>query len=482
MKKLKISFVTLAFLVLCGTSCKNAENEKPLNVVILLVDDMGYGDIAANGNPIIKTPNFDVLHDQSVRFSNFAVSPTCSPSRAAIMTGKHEFMSRVTHTILPMRNMDLKSVTIAELFNKKGYKTGLFGKWHLGQSGRYGPWYRGFDETLTVPGDDQHSHFDPVLLKNQVETKFKGYREDILFNEAMRFIAENKDSAFFCYLATYSPHAPNIVPEKYTAPYEIYRNNKNFGNFRPEFYGQIANVDENLGRLLTCLDSLGLEDNTLIIALNDNGGTFGVDVYNAGMRGTKTSAWTGGTRAFSFWKWGNHFSPGERKLMCGNIDILPTLADLCDLAIPESLREQLDGESLRPVLENAGATFDENRMLVHHVGRWYNQENWEDHKYSACSVSWGNYTLVRTEPCSDPECITCVNARRNGLLKINHGYSSNSENYALTLPGKWELYDIDSDPFQANNIADEHPDIVKKMSDYYEKWWVKVAAVMKERK
>lgn len=452
--------------------------EKPMNVVILVVDDMGYGDIAALGNPLIRTPNFDSLHNQSACFTNFAVSPSCSPTRAALMTGRHEFLSSVTHTIEPMRNMDLNSVTIADLFKKAGYRTGLFGKWHLGQEGMYGPWFRGFDETLTVPDDIQNSHFDPVLLKNRVEKKYSGYREDILFSEAMKFISENKDRPFFCYLPTYSPHAPNVVPEKYTTPYKNY---KNTGNFRPEFYGQIANVDQNLGQLTALLDSLKLDDNTLLIALNDNGGTFGVDVFNDGRRGTKGTAWSGGTRAFSFWRWGNHFPSGDRKLMCGHVDILPTLVDLCTLEIPSARKKQLEGNSLRPALENAGAKLDKNRMQVHHVGRWYNPKNWKDHKYAGCSVRWGNYTLVRIEPCIDQDCLTCSSAFKRAQQKVNLGYSNNHENYTLTSPGKWELYDIEADPFQANNIAEENPDVVKKMNDYFEAWWSKVEIAMKAR-
>ncbi|MBA7570632.1 hypothetical protein ES708_12385 [subsurface metagenome] len=441
MKKLGITLIISFFICICGVACKNAPVEKPLNVIILLVDDMGYGDIAAHGNPIIKTPSFDSMHDQSVRFTNFAVSPTCSPTRAALLTGKHEFLSSVTHTFKHRRNMNLESVTIADLFKKADYKTGLFGKWHLGQSGEYGPWHRGFDETLTVPDDTQHSHFDPVLLKNQVEKQYTGY------------------------------------------PYEKYRNESKQGDmFYPEFYGQIVNIDENLGKLVAHLESLELDDNTLLIVLNDNGGTLGVDTFNDGRRGTKTTIWSGGTRAYSFWKWGDHFDAGERNQMCGHIDILPTLADLCNLKIPNSVQEQLEGNSLRPVLECASASLGDDRMQVHHVGRWDVPESWAKHKYANSCVRWGNYTLVRIEPCEDKKCKTCSRARIRGLQKTNLAYTNNSENWILTPPGMWELYDIEADPFQTNNIAAENPDIVKKMSNFYEQWWKKVEVAMKARR
>ncbi|MEN8117713.1 MAG: sulfatase-like hydrolase/transferase [Bacteroidota bacterium] len=475
-------FIGLFLSLISSSEILSSKPKNPVNVIILFVDDMGYGDIAAHGNPIIKTPNFDSLHDQCARFTNFAVSPTCAPTRAALLTGKHEFLSSVTHTIKPMRNMNPKSTTIANLFQKKGYKTGIFGKWHLGQSEKYGPWFRGFDETLTVPGDNQRSHFDPTLLKNRVATKFKGYRTDILFDEAMKFITDQKDTSFFCYLATYSPHSPHNVPKMYSDPYEAYRNpEKPNEKFNPDFNGQIANVDENLGRLRAHLKSLGLDNNTLLIVLNDNGGTSGVDTFNDGRRGTKGTIWSGGTRAYSFWKLGERFSAGVRKQMSGHVDILPTLADLCDLEIPANLHEQLEGNSLRSVLENAKATLDENRMQVHHVGRWDIPENWADHKYAYCSVRWKQYTLVRIEPCNDKNCKTCFRALNRPIGKYKLMYSNNIEHFPLTTPGQWELFDIEADPFQETNIAAKKPDIVKKMSDFYDVWWEKVKVELTAR-
>jgi len=472
--------IIIIALMLAFSGCSLSKKEKPLNVIIVLVDDMGYGDIATHGNPILKTPNFDKLYKVSARFTNFAVSPTCAPTRAALMTGSPEFLVGVTHTISPMNLMDTDAITIAELFQKKGYKTGLFGKWHLGQNDNYGPWFRGFDETLTVPGDNQKSHFNPVLLHNRIEKKYKGYREDILFGEAGKFMLRNNDNAFFCYIATYSPHTPNKAPDKYCRPYEGYVNpERPDGEYRAGFFGQVVNVDENLGKLRSFVDSLGIAENTLFIVINDNGGTMGVDTYNSGMRGVKTTPWRGGTRAFSFWKWGDHFPAGDRDLMCGHIDIFPTLADLCALDASGETEMQLQGNSLRSVLENSEAKLDDNRMQVHHIGRWTNPEKWGDHKYAGCNVRWGNYTLVRHEPCEDTDCRICVTARRRGIEKTRPLYTGNSEHYVLTTPGKWELFDNQSDPHQDKNIAAENPLIVKKMSDFYEGWWKKVADKMK---
>lgn len=476
----------LSFLMLIGSmlfisSC-DMNKVKPANVILILVDDMGYGDIAAHGNPLLQTPKFDQLYHESVRFTNFAVSPTCAPTRAALMTGSHEFLVGVTHTISPMNYLSTDALTIADLFQSNGYKTGIFGKWHLGQTGDYGPWFRGFDQTLTVPDDSQKSHFNPEMLQNRELKKFNGYREDILFREAMKFIAANSDSGFFCYIPTYSPHTPNTVPEKYAQPYEGYVNPaRPDGEYRADFFGQVANVDENIGKLISFLDSMGLSDNTLIIAINDNGGTMGVDTYNSNMRGVKTTPWRGGNRAYSFWKWGDHFPVGDRNQMAGHIDVLPTLVTLFDLDVPATLMDQVEGISLTPLLEDTDGIIDTNRMQVSHIGRWSNPLKWQEHKYAGCSVRWGNFTLVRYEPCEDPECSTCVTARKRGVDKTRPLYTSNSEHYILTPPGEWALYDIDRDPHQDHNIADTHPDIVGRMSDYYDAWWVKVEEVLSRR-
>ncbi len=471
---LKYKYIALILISGILSRCYPSIEKEPPNVVLILIDDMGYGDIGTHGNPVLKTPGFDQLHEESARFTNFAVSPTCAPTRAALMTGTHEFLVGVTHTRSPMNYMDTEVVTLAEVFKNSGYRTGLFGKWHLGQTDQHGPWSRGFDETLTVPGDRQDSHFNPVLLHNQVEKQLKGYREDILFEEAMHFIEENKDSAFFCYIPTYSPHSPNKAPEKYIKPYQGYVNpERPDGVYSAGFFGQVANVDENLVRLRDFMDSLELAENTLLIVMNDNGGTRGVDTYNSGMRGLKTTPWRGGTRAYSFWKWGDHFPAGDRSLMSGHIDVFPTLVNVCELNVPPELEDQLDGSSLKPVLMNPAAKLGDDRMQITHIGRWESPEIWSDHKYAGCSVRWKNYTLVRHEPCNNKQCRTCKTARRraNGARPL---YTGNSEHYILTSPGEWELYNIDIDPHQDHNIAKTHPEIVAKMSAFYDHWWTRV--------
>jgi len=469
-------------LVTCLSSALHAKEEPP-NVIILLVDDMGYGDIAAHGNPIIKTPNFDALHERSARFTNFAVSPSCAPTRAALLTGKHEFLSSVTHTIKPMREMNLKATTIAQLFQKKGYQTGIFGKWHLELDGPYNPGQRGFDETLTCIDDNyKKSHFNPTLVKNGIQTKYNGYRTDIFFNEAIRFIEQNKDRPFFLYLPTHSPHSPHRVPRRYSNPYEAFRERYKDKKFGTGFFGMVANVDENLGRLMARLTELGLDESTLLIAMNDNGGTGGVDVFNDGRRGVKGTIWSGGTRAYSFWKWGDRFAAGVRPQVTGHVDVLPTLADLCDLVISEDLQAQLEGGSLRPVLEDATAQLDENRMQVHHVGRWPDPKTWRAHKYATASVRWKSFTLVRTDHCGSDKCSKCNGERARGTGGARPSYTTNPNHHALTPhSGKWALYDLAADPYQSDDIAANHSEIVEKLSAHYEAWWKKVEVELTAR-
>ena len=296
---MKTTFTLLAALLLAPLAELHAADgaaKKP-NIVFILTDDQGYGDVGRHGHPLLKTPNLDALHDQSVRFEKFYVSPSCSPTRAALMTGMHEFRNGVTHTTDPREHLNKDAVILPQLLKSAGYRTGFIGKWHLGNDGDYAPDKRGFDWTSFNMGAAT-VHFDPVIVRNRKREQRKGYREDILFDEAMTFIDENKEGPFFCYLATYSPHAPVKSPDEFKAPF--------VGKVDAEaadYLGMVANLDYNLGRLMKHLRDRGQEENTIVIFMNDNGQTHGLDVYNAGMRGSKCTIWQGGSRAMSFWKW-----------------------------------------------------------------------------------------------------------------------------------------------------------------------------------
>jgi len=443
--------------------------DKP-NFVFVLIDDLGYGDLSCHGNPVFQTPNMDRLHAEGVRFTDFCVSATCSPTRGALMTGRHEFKSGVTHTIGGRERLALDAVTLPQLLKPAGYATGIFGKWHLGDKGDYRPERRGFDVAVTTVGDTQNSHFDPVLLHNGARREHKGFREDILFTEAIEFIKANRDRPFFCYLPTYSPHTPLVVPKDY-----VERCKKQFPKATPPpFYAMIANVDDNLGRLLAALRDLKLETNTVVILMNDNGATYGVDQWNAGMRGCKGASWFGGHRAVSFWRWPGHWQPRDEARLGAHVDVLPTLADLAGVKLPENL----DGVSLRPLLESADAPWNNDRLLFQNVGRWPTGKAAE-HGEAFCGVRWKQMLLVRAATCGDPSCkAMCTGTAPTRTVP---GYTKNfAFHYAFTPDTGWALYDVKADPACERNLAVTEPEIVTRLRAAYRQWWQSVLPIVQK--
>jgi len=407
-----------------------------------------------------------------VRLTDFSVSPTCAPTRAALMTGMQELNSGVTHTLMPRRLMNREMTTLPQILSEAGYATALFGKWHLGQSDGYRPDQRGFDSSLTVPEDNQRSHYDPELSLNGEPVSSQGYRTDIFFDEAMGWIeARASDEApFFCYLATYSAHGPLVVPEKYAAPYQTQA-----GQYA-NYYGMLANLDWNLGRLLDRLDALQLEEDTLIVFMNDNGGTFGVDTYNAGMRGCKGTIWRGGTRAFSFWRWPGTLEPRDESILTGHVDVLPTLAELTGTRLPESLASKIEGVSLAKRLFDSESTLPD-RMLFQHSSRWENGFA-DDHRHVNCGIRWQKWQLLQSGTCGlgcNGECRVFRKAAAGEKLL----YTRYPErHYAQTPRGQWMLYDLTSDPGQDRNVAGEYPEIAQRMAAAYEQWWEKVRPLL----
>ncbi|RKY06474.1 MAG: arylsulfatase, partial [Planctomycetota bacterium] len=283
------------------------------NIVLVITDDQGYGELACHGNPYIKTPNLDAMHGESVRFTDFHVSPTCAPTRASLMTGRHEFKNGVTHTINERERMSLKSTTIAQVLKSAGYTTGIFGKWHLGDEDAYQPNNRGFDEVFihggggigqTYPGScgdaPGNKYFDPAILHNGVFEKTKGYCTDIFFSRAIAWMDEiRKDrKPFFAYITTNAPHSPLVCPDSYKKPYL----DAGLKDNTAAYYGMITNIDDNMKVLLDKLDAWNLSAETLVIFMTDNGHTKN-GIYNAGMRGAKGGPYQGGTRAPAFFRW-----------------------------------------------------------------------------------------------------------------------------------------------------------------------------------
>ncbi len=404
--------------------------DKP-NVIFVLTDDQGYGDLACHGNPIIKTPNLDALRDESVRFTDFHVAPMCTPTRGELLTGQDALRNGATFVCMGRSLLNPELPTMADIFASNGYRTGHFGKWHLGDNYPYRPQDRGFGETIHHPawgitsvadyfGND---YFDDHYRHKGAMEAFEGYCTDVWFDEAMKWIRQRDDAPFFAYIATNAPHTPLWVPDQYRQPY-LPHVSWNVASF----YGMIANIDENMGKLDAFLRETGLRHNTLLIFMTDNGTATGETVYNAGMRGKKTTLYEGGHRVPFFMRWpeGQLGNPRDIPDLTHGQDVLPTLISLCDLDAPENVA--FDGVSLSGILRGREKLAD--RMLVVQYGH---------------AVPTGHRT-------------TC---KGNAVVLWNR----------WRLVDHTELYHLDDDPGQAQNIADEHLDVVQKMRAHYDAWW-----------
>ena len=414
------------------------------NIIVILTDDQGYGDLGRNGNKVIKTPNLDRMYDESLHFEDFHVSPTCAPTRSSIMSGKHEFKNGVTHTIFERERMSLKSTTIAQVLKSAGYTTGIFGKWHLGDEDAYQPDKRGFDEVFihgaggigqSYPGTcgdaPGNSYFSPTIKHNGKFEKTEGYCTDVFFGQAMKWIESIKSKQpFYIHITPNAPHGPLQCPEEYIKMYA-----GKVGDQAARFFGMITNIDDNVGKLMAKLKELGIDDNTLVVFLNDNGGTGGVGVFNAGMRGGKGTAFNGGTRAMSLWRWPGMIKSAACDRLTAHLDFFPTFAELAGAKVRDDVEKKLDGFSLVPLLENPQAGWHEDRMLFTHVGRW--KPGGEPEKYGPCSVRWQKYLQVREK-------------------------------------GRWCLYDLKADQGETNDIAGQHKDVVEKLDKAYDAWWAEI--------
>ncbi len=408
------------------------------NVILVMTDDQGYGDLGCHGNPVIKTPNLDKLYGQSVRLADFHVCPTCSPTRASLMTGRYCNRTGVWHTIMGRSILRKDEVTMADVFAASGYRTGAFGKWHLGDNYPARPQDRGFHETVVHGGGGVgqtpdfwgNDYFDDIYWCNGRPKKYQGYCTDVFFTEGLRFIEENKDRPFFCYIPTNAAHGPYNVAPSYAAPYR----GAKIPN--PNFYGMIANIDENMGRLVKKLKALDLEKNTILIFMTDNGTAAGFRArrgdragYNAGMRGTKGSEYDGGHRVPCFIRWpaGGLGGGVDVKRLAAHIDLLPTLIELCGLKAPAGVA--FDGTSIVPLLRGQASSWPD-RTLVVDSQRIEHPEKWRK-----SAVMTDRWRLVN---------------------------------------GK-ELYDMTLDPGQQRDVAAAHPAEIKRLRAEYDRWWASVS-------
>lgn len=435
------------------------ETSRP-NVIVIITDDQGYGDLGCHGNPVASTPNLDRLHDESVRFSDFHAAPMCTPTRSQLLTGLDAVRTGAVNVSGGRSLLRTELSTMADVFRNSGYRTGLFGKWHLGDNYPYRPHDRGFEETLwfpsshinSVPDYWENHYFDDVYCHNGVRKRYKGYCTEVFFDEAMKWIRERAgaDEPFFAYLPTNAPHAPWWVPSEDREAMEAVfaAAEDKLPDLAPtqrsniiKFLAMIRNLDGHVGRLRAFLENESLADNTLVIFMTDNGSTFGPAYYNAGMRGAKASLFEGGHRVPCFMHWPDGGFGDARDIhgVTQVQDILPTLIDLCDLT--PSHDTAYDGMSLTPVLRGKAEIPSERMLMVN---------------YSRMPV--GDHPL--------PDSNSIVQAEGAAVLYQR-----------WRLLGNDQLYNLDVDPGQEHNVIAEHPDIAAMLRETRDTWWEGVEPV-----
>ena len=496
-------FVGCALLIIAawsgsGRPCFADEPSRP-NVLLIITDDQGYGDIAFHGNTMIQTPSLDALARQSVRLTNFHVDPTCAETRAALMTGKYSCRVGVWHTIMGRSILRRDEKIMPQYFAEAGYTTGMFGKWHLGDNYPYRPHDRGFQEALYHGGGGVgqspdawgNDYFDDTYLRNGKSEKQSGYCTDVWFREATKFIEKHKDQPFFCYVATNAPHSPYNIDPKYAEPYL----QKGVPQPMANFYGMIANIDENLGKLLAKLDEWKLAENTIVVFMTDNGTAAGVAGqasgrpkgkktneeergregegekwigFNNGRRGTKGSQYEGGHRVPCFIRWVRSGFPSNRDEhhLTAHIDLLPTLLWMCGLAnrshdrlptLPPVQPGAIDVETdlhAKPKHFDGHSLFRIQEKLTRAAVPPPGAEYWSVTPWTPVRT-----LVVHSQRVDHPE-----KWRKCAVL---------SEDWRL-IDGK-ELYSTLVDPGQSKDIAAEHPDVVRKLRGIYEWWWADVS-------
>jgi len=402
--------------------------KKQPNVVIVMTDDQGYGDLSAHGHPYLKTPHLDALRQKSIRLTDFHVAPVCAPTRSQLLTGIDALHNGAYNPHGQRFLLNKRYTLLSEVFAENNYNTALYGKWHLGGNFvGYRPHERGFDDAVHFLRGGHWSHpnpwnsdcWDDTYYHNGNLQAYKGYATDLWFELGRDFVSKSKKDKkpFFLYLAINPPHLPWLVPEKYRTPYLGRGLDKESINF----YGMINNADENIGHFIQFLKNENVWDDTIFIFMTDNGSTLWHQEYNGGLPGKKGSVYDGGHRVPCFVSWpnGSLGLPREIDELTQVQDLFPSLVDLCDLRMKADL--PFEGKSLKPLLKGESPRDLKTRMLV---------VQHEEKKYN-CAVMWTKWRLV------------------NGT----------------------ELYYLDNDMAQERNVAAENPEMVQIMQDYYEEWW-----------
>ena len=415
------------FMSTCG------RKKKRPNVIIVLTDDQGYGDFSCHGHPYLKTPNMDALRGDSVRLTDFHVMPSCAPTRSSLLTGVNAMHNGAHDPTGQQVLLDTRYKTMADAFLSGGYSTALYGKWHLGGNfQRYRPHERGFQDAVNFLRGGHGSHpnywnsdsMDDFYYHNGELKQFEGNATDLWFRLGRDFASKckNENKPFFLYLPLNAPHVPWLVPAKYREPYL----NRGLDKRHINFYAMISHVDEQLGDFVQFLKRERMWDDTIFIFFTDNGTALRHQEYNAGLRGKKGQTYEGGHRVpcFISYPGGGFGEPRDIDELTHCLDLLPTLIDLCQLETGEM--QELEGVSLKRLLRGQ-IQQGLDRILV-------SQSTFVLPKKYDAAVMWKKWRLI------------------NGV----------------------ELYNLEIDLAQEHDIAAQHPGIVAKLRDHYEKFWEKV--------
>ncbi|QDU15728.1 Arylsulfatase [Gimesia maris] len=418
------------------------------NVIVILTDDQGYGDVGFRGNLKINTPHLDRMAEKSIELTRFYCSPVCAPTRASLLTGRNYYRTGVIHTSRGGAKMQGEEVTVAELLQQAGYQTGIFGKWHLGDNYPMRPQDQGFAESLIHKSggigqspDQPNSYFHPKLWKNGVAFQSTGYCTDVFFDAALDFIDRQTktENPFFVYLATNAPHTPLEIAESYWKPYQ----RQGLDETTARVYGMITNLDENIGKLLSHLERSALAEKTVVLFLGDNGPQ--QKRYTGGLRGRKSWTYEGGIRVPCLAQWPGHFREGEIiDQIAAHIDLMPTLLALTETRCPESLK--LDGVDLSPLLTGRKEKLPA-RSLFFQVHRGLTPQRYQ------------NFAVVTER-----------------FKLAGYPGTFGTENLLLQVEPVLEFYDLSTDPGEQKNVLHSHPETVKALLKQYEDWFSEMKA------
>ncbi len=416
------------------------------NVILIMTDDQGYGDLSCHGNPVLQTPAIDQLYRQSIRLTDYHATPMCTPTRGQLLTGIDAARNGAVNVSSGRTLLRRTIPTMADFFLANGYQTGLFGKWHLGDNFPYSPDRRGFGESLwfpsshigSVPDHWGNDYFDDTYFHNGKPQAMTGYCTDVFFEEAMAWMdkAAKANHPFFTYLSLNAPHAPWFAPGADVQEMEAAIANSQFASLEPKlknnlvrYLAMIRRVDVNVGRLMHYLQASGIADNTIVLFTTDNGGTFGPDYYNAGMRGKKTELWEGGHRVPFFIRWpdGRLRQPGDVDGLTQSQDVLPTLIELCQLKTAAGTR--FDGTSLAKVLRGQQEVTSDRSLVI-------------------------NYSRMPSG-FDYPSPVSPSLMRREGAVVLWKRWRLISGN---------QLYDLATDPLQRTNVAAKFPAILATLN------------------